>query len=279
MAFFYCVISYQFFVYTDGFNPFYLKQFPVVHKYVGLILLALCTFTTTIFAFSQIESWIPRLKVVFEISVVSFFSFLYYAINSRQTFPEINLFGQMFNIRTGIIAIPLTFLTFLTVRNSLSKKSNTTLILLLQVLLLFLSIFSIDTILTQDKSDFRGFNNIWFSTLFSIKSEVWIVLGIFLISVMTVLWLNLKSYKELITQSIIFFLINVEVFFLSKMIVINSFSFWHKALLLIIFWDFFYYLFRVLNKNSPSSDLHLRINLSFFYHLVLVIILFIATLF
>ena len=269
MAFFYCIVSYQFFIYTDGFNPFYLKQFPIVHRYIGIAILSSCFFISAIFVFFQDMDWKTKLKVIFEVNVISFFSFLYYAINSRQSFPEIIFLGQTLKLSTGIVAVPLVFLIFLTVKNSLFQRVNNTFLLLLQVLLLFLSLFSIDDILVRDKSDFRGFNNIWFSTLFSIRSEVWTFLGLSLISLLTIFWLKLKVFKAILIQCFVFFLINLEVLFISKMIVIRSFDFWHKALLMIIFWDLFYYLFRVLNKNSPSSDLQLRINLSFFYHLIL----------
>ncbi len=279
MAIFYCVISFQFFIYTDGFNPFYIKQFPIIHRYIGISLLAACLLLLTIFAYFQDIDWKARIKAVFEISLVSFFCFLYYAINSKQSILDLTLFNYTLNINTGLITLPLIILIFFTVQNSLTQNTNKTFLLVLQVLLIFLSIFSIDSILSQDRNDFRGFNNAWFSTLFSIQPEVWTILGLFLISSLTVFWLKLKDLKELIIQSIVFFFINLQVFFLLKMITINSFGFWHRALLMIIIWDIFYYLFRVLNKNTPSSDLLLRINLSLFYHAFLMFILVIVSVF
>lgn len=273
MALFYCVISYQFFIYTDGFNPFYLNQFPLVHRNIGIGLLIICFILTIIFVFSQNLNWKSKIKAIFEINLVSFFSFLYYAINSKQSFLDISIFYHNLNINTGLVTIPLIFLIFLTVKNSLSQNTHNTVLLLSQVLLLFLSLFSIDTILAQDKSVFRGFNNIWFSSLFSIRPEVWTLLTIFLISVLTTFWLNLKDLKDLFTQCFTFFLIVLQAFLLLKLVAINSFGFWHKALFMIIFWDTFYYLYRVLNKNTPSSDLQLRIKLSVLYHIILFIIL------
>lgn len=273
MALFYCIFAFQFFVYTDGFNPFYLKQFPVVRRYVGLFLLILSLCLSVIFAYFQNLYWWQKLKAVAEINLVAFFSFLYYAISSKQTVTEFVLFGNIFNFGTGLIAIPLIVLIFLTFYNSLLQNVQNTFLLLLQVFLLYSSIFSIDIVLIQDKGSFRGFNNIWFSTLFSIRAEVWSTIGLVLVSLLTVFWLRLKDIKQLIVQVLILFLINLELFWLSKLVLVNTFNLWHNAALMIIFWDFFYYLFRVLNKNSPSSDLQLRINLSFVYHFILIIIL------
>jgi hypothetical protein len=272
MALFYCAVSYQFFIYSDGFNPFYLNTFPITRRYIGLLIILSCLLLNICFSFFQKLNLRSRVKSVFEIGVVTFFTFLYNAINSKQILLTLNLFSFNLNLHTGLIIYPLLLLLFFTVKNSLCQNTKNNVLLLAQILLIYLSIFSIDSILLQDRSDFRGFNNIWFSTLFSLRPEIWTTLGTLIISIITVFWLKVNGWKDFLFQLISFFLINLQAIYLLKIIPINSFGFWHRSLFMIIFWDAFYYLFRILNKKTPSSDLKLRISLSLFYHSILFLV-------
>lgn len=265
MALFYCVISFQFFINIDGFNPFYLKTFPITHRYIGLGIILINLLLSIIYDYIQKFNFGDKLKAIFQINLTSIFAFLYYTINTKQYLFTIS------NVRvdSSIILVPLIVLIFFTIQNILNKKPNNNFIFLSNVLLIYLSIFFVDAILKQDSTLFRGINNAWFSALFAVKPEVWTILGTVLLSIQTAFWLNIKTTKEFVVQSIVLLFINLQTIYVLQSVSLSSFGFWHKALFMLIFWDIFYYLFKILNKTTMSDNLTLRINLSLFYHLFL----------
>jgi hypothetical protein len=269
MALFYCVISYQFFINIDGFNPFYSKTFFITHRYIGVGIICINFVLSVLFVFIQKFDLIAKLKAIFQINLISIFTFLYYAINTKQyLFTIANI-----RIDSGIVIIPLTTLIFFTVKNALERNTNNHLLLLFNILLINLSVFSVDSILSQDLNLFRGINNSWFSALFYIRPEIWTILGISSISLLTMIWLKINTKTQFFTQFLVFLFVNLQSIYLIKIINLNTFGFWHKALFMLIFWDLFYYFFKILNKFTASTDLTLRLNLSLIYHSFLFFIL------
>jgi hypothetical protein len=269
MALFYCVISYQFFINIDGFNPFYYKTFPITHRYIGVGIIFINLLLSIIFVFIQKFDWKTKLISIFQINLISTIAFIYYAINSKQYI--FSIFDLQ--IDSGLLIIPLIGLVFFSVKNALEQNFNNYFLLLLKILLIYLTIFSVDSIFTSDSSIFRNINNFWLSNLFSIQKEIWTILGVASISLFTTSLLKLNSTKKFLTQFIVFLFINLQVIYLIKVINLSSFNFWHKSLFMLIFWDICFYFFKVLNKSTTSSDLSLRINLSILYHFVLYFIL------
>jgi hypothetical protein len=269
MAIFYCIISYQFFINIDGFNPFYSKTFPITHRYIGFGIISINLFSSLVFVYIQKFDWSTKLKSIFQINLISIFTFLYYAINTKQY-----LF-TFYNIRvdSGIIILPLIALIFFTVKNTLDQNTNNYFLQPLKILLIYLCIFSVDSIFSQDFSLFRNINNYWFSILLLIRPEIWTVLGTASISLLTAIWLKITTKKEFLIQFLVYLFLNLQTVYLIKIISLVSFGFWHNSLFMLIFWDTFFYLFKILNKSTISSDLVLRINLSLGYHSVLFLIL------
>lgn len=269
MALFYCTISYQFFINIDGFNPFYSKTFPITHRYIGVGIIFLNLILSIIFVFIQKFEWKTKLTSVFQINLISIIAFIYYAINTKQ------YLLTLFNVRidSGLVIIPLIGIVFFSVKSTLEKDTNNFFLLLLKILLIYLTIFSVDSIFAQDSNLFRNINNFWFSNLFSIRQEIWTVLGAASISLLTTIWLKINSRKQFLTQFLVFLFVNLQVIYLIKIISFSSFGFWHKSLFMLIFWNICFYFFKILNKSTTSSDLSLRINLSLLYHFVLFFIL------
>jgi hypothetical protein len=277
MALFYCLVSYQILVNIDGFNPFYLADFPIQHRLISPAFFGFnILFGLILVCFYQ-NNWFARIKALAEINIVSSYIYLNYTLNSKQTIASVDLFGHNFAINTGLVVIPLIALLFWTVVSSLLNIKKRTSLLLAQVLLLFLTIFSVDSLLTQERTALVGFANFWVATIFSFPPKLWLITGTMGVSLLTIFWLKTSSKLNSIIQLFLFAFINLQGIYILKLISFNTFGFWHKALFMIIFWDAVYYLFRILNKNSASDSLNIRLNISMFYHALLMILLVILS--
>ncbi|MEM1312746.1 MAG: hypothetical protein AAGF07_04770 [Patescibacteria group bacterium] len=247
-----------------------LRDIPFVSRVgqrsIGLVILA-CIFTLT-FLVAYYSPWdkLRKWSVWLRSNLLTFFSFAYFVgINAV----NITVFGFTFN--TGFAGAILAVLIFLVNLNLFGQNRTPMYLLVPQIILFCLQTFSFINLLEKDKTVLRDFTTDWIDYIFSFGDSLWLVICALSVAVVSVFSFRLKSTRE----SVIFILV-VGILSLQSLFAIDNvfgLSYWFKALLFLVFWDYLYNPLLVLTTRAKDSNFRIKLIISTIYHLLLMLVI------
>ena len=210
-----------------------------------------------------------RFYIWFNSNFLSLFTF---AFISRLNFTSIDIAGIQIN--TGSVIVLLLLLVFLVNQNIFGEFQRKTSLLVSQVFLFVLQLYSFLQLLYVDKTFLRNFSLSWISSVFSLGPLFWIFLTSLTISLATVANLKLNSLKkDLIFIGVVFILCFQVLFLIQNLI---EMTYWYRALIFIVFWDFVYGPLQIVAREEDDPKFNAKFNASVVYHAILIAAIFIA---
>jgi hypothetical protein len=216
-------------------------QLGISQRWIGIGLIITYFVSCAVFTFFDKDKN-SRFANFVKLLSVGFFSMLYATIIDWQVLFEYEVPGRKITIHTGYIYIPLTILNIWTYFNTFQSKKKSSILLFLQTFLVILCTFGFVDLLTKDRTSIRIFNIDYLSLFTSLNPIIWIILSLGLVAFLTTAH-SLNNYLDKFKHfSLTFFVLLQSLFVVGikpfNLIEAPTFTYLHKAVLFIIFWNF-----------------------------------------
>jgi hypothetical protein len=179
---------------------------------------------------------------------------------------------KVFTVHTGYVMVPLVLLILLVNYNLYAQNNLNKILLWFQNLVFAVLSFSFLDLLRVDRTSIRNFNSNSLSILGNLNPNIWLIACLLLIAIISILRLKLVGIlKNIGFIALLFGLLFQFVVFLSptkelSVVSFVEFTYWHKALFLLIFWSFVYYPMSILSSDSAEENIRGKFILSGLYH-------------
>jgi len=231
----------------------------------GFFILAICLLLTFTFCLVYKRDRLEAVSIWLQSNALTFFAFAYFL---RLNTINFKFAGIIFN--TGIIFIPITILIFLVNWNLFGKNEKKSYLLIPQVILFSVHTYAFISLLSDDRTNLRNFSTDWLGAIFTLNSSWWLILCSAAIAIISVASMNMETVRKFLVNFALFFFLTWQ-----TLLIINAFGFltyWYKALLFLIFWDFLFVPFYQTLTEVKDSKYQPKLIISSFYHFLLFLV-------
>ena len=237
----------------------------VSQRSVGIFTLAAIFLITFLACYYSGKTIFEKISLWLQSNILTFFLFAYFiGINA------VNIYVLNFTLNTALAGVLFTLLIFLVNYNLFGANLRKMYLIVPQIILISLQSYSFINLLQTDKTSLRYFSTDWISAIFSINNTFWLVLTALAISLISILGFGLKSIKTNLTFIAIFWVLGLE--FLFAINNISGLSYWYKAIIFLIAWDFVYNPLTTIITGTQDKLFQPKLTISSVYHLILFII-------
>ncbi len=237
----------------------------ISQRSVGIFTLAIIFLITFLATYYSSKTPLEKLALWLQSNLVTFFLFAYFiGINA------VNIYILNFTLNTALAGILFTFLIFFVNYNLFGSNVRRMSLIVPQIILISLQTYSFINLLQTDKTSLRDFSTDWISVIFNINNTYWLIFCGLAISLISIFSFQTKSVSKNIMFISILTILNIETLFAINNIA--GLSYWYKALLFLIFWDFIYNPLNVIIKEEKDLSFRPKLIISTVYHLILFVV-------
>jgi hypothetical protein len=237
-------------------------------RWVGLLSISFYSLVILIIAYFGKWSKKRGLSIWFQSNILVIYALVYFLrFNSSQIF----LAGT--TIDKNYILIPILSFIFIVNKQLFNQLKKTNLLLVIEVLLITISTYSILDLLKITISDALTFNYQFLLEFFNLPQVFWVCFSAFIISFLSTLNLKVNKYSEVVIFTLLFTTLNVSMFYIINQL---NMTYWYKSLLFLCFWDFIYSPFNSIIHRESDTNFISKISISFLYHLILFVVIYIS---
>jgi hypothetical protein len=227
---------------------------------IGILVVVLLTVTGGVCI--RYSTYPQRAITWLRVIIPIVFSYAYFL---RVTAASFNFFGIV--LSTHITCIPLVLLITGCTWFIISQKHIPFGFLVGQIVVLAMQTYSLLGFLDFDRTDKRLFAQDWLSQVFSLNSNIWLLLTSFGVAIVTIMSFDILHTRKNIVYCIIFGSLIFQGLFMIH--ALDNQFYTYQTLLFLILWDFLYYPFKVIVTGYKDDQYTPRLIWSCTYHLVL----------
>jgi hypothetical protein len=238
----------------------------VGQRSIGLLVLSGIFLLTFLACYYSGWSTFKKYSVWLQSNLLTFFSFAYFiGINA------VNISVFNITLNTGFAGGLFSILILLVNLNLFGKNQRKMYLVVPQIILFGLQTFSFINLIEKDKTALRAFTTDWIELIFNVNNNLWLVLCAVSISIVSILSFQLKSLNKNLLFAGIFAVLNLEALFAIDNVA--GLSYWYKALLFLVFWDFIYNPFFTISNDIKDPSFRAKLIISTVYHLILIFVI------